>query len=145
MNLNKVLLIGRLTGDPQLRVTPNNQQVVNFSVATNRVWTDKNSQKQESTEFHNIVAWGRQAEIISKFMTKGSLVYIEGRLQTRSWDDKQGQKRKTTEIVAENFQFGPKSSGSVARNQNTAAVDQEPVLEIPTINIEEEPSKDLPF
>lgn len=148
MNLNKVYLIGRLTADPVLKVTPGNQQVTSFSIATNRVWKDKNGQKQDSTEFHNIVAWGKQAEIISKFMTKGSLLMVEGRLQTRSWDDKQGQKRKTTEIVAESVQFGPRSGGAAGGGVPAMPKNepQEPkVEEIPTINIDEESSTDLPF
>lgn len=143
MNLNKVFLIGRLTDNPQLRVTPNNQSVVNFALATNRVWTDKSGQKQNSTEFHNLVAWGRQAELISKFLTKGSLVYIDGRLQTRTWDDKQGQKRRTTEIIAENIQFGPRLAG----NRNEPAAPEAPAAaEVPTINVDEEvKAEDLPF
>lgn len=112
MNLNKVFLIGRVTGDIQLRATPSNQSVANFSIATNRVWNDKNGQKQESTEFHNIVAWGRNAEIASQFLSKGSLVMIEGRLQTRSWEGNDGQKRKTTEIVCERLQLGPRNASS---------------------------------
>src|SRR3989344_4344973 len=98
MNLNKVFILGRLTVDPQLRSTAGGQSVASFGLATNRVWTDKAGAKQEAVEFHNVVVWGRQAEIASKFLIKGSLVLIEGRLQTRSWDDKQGQKRRTTEI-----------------------------------------------
>jgi len=112
MNLNKVFILGRLTADPQLRATPSGQQVANFSVATNRVWNDKNGQKQESAEFHNIVVWGRQAEVASKFLNKGGLVLVEGRLQTREWDDKQGQKRKTTEIVADRIQLGPRPASA---------------------------------
>ncbi len=112
MNLNKVFIIGRVTDDVQLRATGSNQSVANFSIATNRVWNDKGGQKQESTEFHNIVAWGRQAEIASQFLTKGGLVMIEGRLQTRSWEGNDGQKRRTTEIVCERLQLGPRSSNS---------------------------------
>ncbi len=150
MNLNKVYLIGRMTADPILKVTPGNQQVTSFSIATNRVWKDKDGQKQDSTEFHNIVAWGKQAEVISKFMTKGSLLMVEGRLQTRSWDDKQGQKRKTTEIVAETVQFGPRQGGQAvgagaASKAPAAAAPETKVEEIPTINIDEESSTDLPF
>ncbi len=142
MNLNKVFILGRLTADPQLRSTPSGQQVVNFSVATNRVWNDKAGQKQEATEFHNIVVWGRQAEIASRFLVKGSLVLIEGRLQTRAWDDKQGQHRKTTEIVADRIQLGPKPIGRQAGGSTDAA----PQAEIPVINIEEDmKSEDLPF
>ena len=111
MNLNKVLIAGRLTANPELRNTPGGQSVASFSLATNRVWTDKSGARQESTEFHNIVVWGRQAEIANQFLTKGSLALIEGRLQTRSWQDKQGQTRKTTEIICERIQLGPKPGG----------------------------------
>ena len=108
MNLNKVFLIGRLTADPELRSTQSGQAVTNFGLATNRVWNDKNGQRQENTEFHTIVVWGRQAEIVSQYLKKGSMALIEGRLQTRTWQDGQGQKRKTTEIIAERVQFGPR-------------------------------------
>lgn len=109
MNLNKVMLIGRVTAQPELRTTPGGQSVSTFGLATNRTWNDKNNQKQESTEFHNIVVWGRQAEVANKFMTKGMLLHVEGRLQTRGWQDKNGVNHKTTEIICENFQFGPKA------------------------------------
>ncbi len=111
MNLNKVFIIGRLTGDPQLRTTPSGMAVATVSIATNRVRADKNGGKQEETEYHNIVLWGRQAEIASQFLTKGAMAMIEGRLQTRSWTDKQGQARKTTEIVCERLQLGPRGAG----------------------------------
>lgn len=114
MNLNKVFIIGRVTSDIVLKATASNQPVTNFSVATNRVWTDKSGAKQESSEFHNIVAWGRQAEIASQFLGKGGLVLVEGRLQTRTWQDSNGQNRKTTEIVCEHLQLGPRSAGSAA-------------------------------
>jgi single-strand DNA-binding protein len=117
MNLNKVIIIGRMTADPDLKNTSSGNSVTNFSVATNRYWTDKQGQKQEQTEFHNVVVWGRQAEIVNQFLNKGALVMIEGRLQTRSWEGKDGTKRYTTEIVAENVQFGPKSSG-IAQTQS---------------------------
>ena len=107
MYLNKVLLFGNLTRDPELRALPSGGQVANFGIATNRVYKDKNGQKQEATEFHNIVAFGRQAEVIGQYCKKGKAVYIEGRLQTRSWDDKEsGQKKYRTEVIIENFQFG---------------------------------------
>lgn len=112
MNLNKVFILGRLTADPQLRSTPNGQSVATFGLATNRVWTDKAGAKQEATEFHNIVVWGRQAEVASKFLAKGSLALIEGRMQTRSWQGQDGQQRKTTEIVAERMQLGPRAANS---------------------------------
>ena len=148
MNLNKVFILGRLTADPQLRTTTTGQQVASFGLATNRVWNDKNNQKQEATEFHNVVVWGRQAEIASKFLIKGSLALIEGRLQTRSWDDKQGQKRRTTEIIAERIQLGPRpgqaGTGSFSKPAVAAAPDVKE--EIPVIDINEEiKSEDLPF
>ncbi len=111
MNLNKAIIIGRLTVDPQLKQTQGGQSVATFGVATNRTWTDKNNQKQEEVQFHNIVVWGRQAEITSQFAKKGALIMIEGRIQTRGWQDKTGQERKTTEIIAERVQFGPRASG----------------------------------
>ncbi len=157
MNLNKVFILGRLTADPQLRSTPSGQQVATFSLATNRIWNDKAGQRQEGTEFHNIVVWGKQAEIASRFLAKGGLALIEGRLQTRSWDDKQGQKRKTTEIVADRIQLGPRSAGfqgNAAPKQAGAdfsfgeaiATNASAKEEIPIISIDEETQKeDLPF
>lgn len=111
MNLNKVFILGRLTADPQLRATPAGQSVASLSVATNRVWTDKSGARRESTEYHNVVVWGRQAEIAVQFLKKGGLVLIEGRLQTRVWQDKQGQSRKTTDIICERLQLGPRPVG----------------------------------
>lgn len=150
MNLNKVFILGRLTADPQLRSTTTGQQVASFGLATNRVWNDKNGQKQEATEFHNVVVWGRQAEIASKYLVKGALAMIEGRLQTRSWDDKQGQKRKTTEIIAERIQLGPRPAAGgqgpfgAAPKANLAEAPAKE--EIPVIDISEEiKSEDLPF
>lgn len=153
MNLNKVFLVGRLTGDPQLRSTKTGQQVAVFSIATNRVWNDKNNQKQEQVEYHNIVVWGRQAEVASKFLLKGQVVLVEGRIQTRDYEDKQGQKRKTTEIVAERIQFGPKAGGASAPRSagvpteiSESTSEKSPLEEIPTINIDEEiKPEDLPF
>ena len=111
MNLNLAIVAGRLTADPTLRNTTSGQAVGSFGVATSRTWTDKSNQKQEQTEFHNIVVWGRQAELCAQYLKKGSLVLIEGRLQTRAWQDQQGGQRKTTEIVAESVQFGPRQDG----------------------------------
>lgn len=146
MNLNKVFILGRLTADPQLRNTQAGQQVASFSLATNRVWTDKAGQKREEAEFHNIVVWGRQAEIASKFLNKGGLALVEGRLQTRSWQDKQGQSRKTTEIIADRIQLGPRPGGArIAPSDGTARTTDQPES-IPTIEIEEvKPGEDLPF
>ncbi len=145
MNLNKVFILGRLTADPVLRATPSGQQVASFSLATNRVWNDKAGQKQEAVEFHNIVVWGRQAEVASKFLTKGGLALIEGRMQTRGWQDKQGQNRKTTEIIAERIQLGPRAGGGAPKGDyNAPAAHNE--APVPTIEIEEDmKSEDVPF
>ncbi|MDD5376690.1 MAG: single-stranded DNA-binding protein [Candidatus Gracilibacteria bacterium] len=102
-SLNKVQLIGNLTAAPEVKETPNGQKVANFSVATNRVWKDASGMKQEQVEFHNIVIWGSLAGIAEQYLTKGKKVYLEGRLQTRSWDDPTGAKRYKTEVVADNL------------------------------------------
>jgi len=113
MNVNKVFILGRVTQDPQARTTPSGQMVCTIGVATNRVWTDASQQKQEQVEFHNVVLWRRLAEIASQYLTKGALVFIEGRLQTQSWQDAAtGTKRYRTEIVAENMQLGPRPMGA---------------------------------
>lgn len=103
MNLNKAMVIGNVVRDPEMRATPGGQNVTSFSVATNFVWKDQAGVRQEKAEFHNIVAWRRLAEITSQYLKKGSKVYIEGRMQTRSWDDPNGVKRYRTEIIAENM------------------------------------------
>ncbi len=100
-SVNKVILVGNLGADPELKYTPNNRPVCHLSIATNEVWKDKGGQKQERTEWHRVNVWGDQAENCSKFLAKGRMVYIEGRLQTRSWDDKDGKKRYSTEVVAD--------------------------------------------
>jgi single-strand DNA-binding protein len=102
--VNKVILVGRLGTEPEVRSTPGGQQVATLSIATSESWM-KDGKKEEKTEWHRVVLWGRQAELAQKYLKKGRMVYIEGKLQTRSWDDKQGQKRYTTEIVANNLQF----------------------------------------
>ncbi len=111
MYLNKVFILGNLTRDPELRQTAGGQAVCSFGVATNRRFTDKSGQKQDVAEFHSIVAWGRQAEIITQYLHKGSSILVEGRLQTRNWQDPQGGKHSRTEVVAEQIQLGPKSQG----------------------------------
>lgn len=103
--INKVILIGNLGKDPELRYTPNSQAVASFSLATTEKWKDKDGQAQERTEWHNIVAWGKQAEICKEYLKKGSPVYVEGRIQHRSYDDKEGNKRYITEIVARSIQM----------------------------------------
>jgi single-strand DNA-binding protein len=113
MYLNKVFLFGNLTRDPEQKSLPNGTAVTNFSLATNRVYKDANGAKQEQVEFHNIVIFGRQAETSAQYLKKGQGVMIEGRITTRSWDDKtSGEKKYRTEIVADAVQFGPKSSGA---------------------------------
>lgn len=110
MYLNKAFIIGNLTRDPELRSLPSGMQVATFGVATNRVWKDRDGQKQEDTEFHNIVVFGRQAETSAQYLRKGSSVLVEGRLQTRSWES-EGQKKYRTEIVADRVQFGARGGG----------------------------------
>jgi len=112
MYLNKVLLIGNLTRDPELKALPSGSKVASFGIATNRVFKDKEGNRQESTEFHNIVVFGRTAETVAQYMKKGSQIYLEGRLQTRSWDDKSGEKKYRTEIVADTIQFGNRPTGT---------------------------------
>jgi single-strand DNA-binding protein len=113
MYINKVWLYGNLTRDPELKTTPTGMNVCSFSLATNRTYVDKNGGKQEEVQFHNVVAWGKQADTIARYMKKGSPVFVEGRIQTRSWEDKNGGgKRFATEVVLENFQFGPKLAGA---------------------------------
>lgn len=109
MYLNKVFIIGNLTRDPELKSLPSGISVCSFSVATNRVWKDKNGQKQENTEYHNVVVFGRQAETSAQYLKKGQNVLIEGRIQTRSWDGQDGTKKYRTEIIADRVQFGQKA------------------------------------
>jgi len=103
MDLNRAQIIGRVTQDPELRQTPSGQSVVSFSVATNRSWKDSSGEQKDQAEFHSIVAWGKLAEIIGNYAKKGKRVYVEGRLQTRSWEDNDGGKHRKTEIVADNL------------------------------------------
>jgi single-strand DNA-binding protein len=120
--VNKVILVGNLGRDPELRSTPSGQPVASFSLATTRRWRDKAGQRQEQTEWHNIVVWGKQAEIAGQYLTKGKQIFLEGRLQTRSWDDKQsGEKKYRTEIVCDNFQMlGTKGGGDADHGGHTA-------------------------
>lgn len=111
MNLNRVFLIGNLTRDPELKNLPSGSAVTSFGIATNRTWKDQSGQKKDDTQFHNIVAFGKQAEVMSQYLKKGSTVFVEGRLQTRNWEAADGSKRNRTEVVVEAFQFGPKRVG----------------------------------
>ena len=143
MNLNKVLLIGRLTRDPENRALPSGQSVTSFGMATDRFYNDKTGQRQQQTEFHNIVAFGKLAEITSQYLSKGSLVLIEGRLQTRSWKDNSGNQKYRTEIITERLQMGPKSANKQNfQNQNQ---EKETKENIPVIEEEEIDVKDIPF
>lgn len=135
MNLNKVIIIGNLAADPELRTTTSGKSVCNFRIATNRIWKNVSGQQQKETEFHTVIAWGRLAEITSQYLTKGSLAMIEGRLRTRSWQDKSGNKRYTTEIIADNLQMGPKGIGG-KKIEEPAGGDSSPE----NIPIIEEPS-----
>jgi len=118
--VNKVILIGRLGQDPEVRYTTNGGAVANFNLATNESWTDKSGQKQERTEWHRIVVWGKMAEICGQYLSKGREAFIEGKLQTREWNDKEGNKRYTTEVVAQNVQFlGGRSAGAGAGNERS--------------------------
>jgi len=110
MNLNKVFVLGNLTADPIVRALPSGQSVANFGLATNRIFYDRDRQKQQRTEFHNIVAFGRSAEIAQQYLRKGSMVLIEGRIQTRNWQDSSGNKRYRTEIITERLQLGPRTA-----------------------------------
>ena len=105
MGVNKVILVGNLGANPELRYTAGQQAVANLRLATTERWTDKNGQKQEATEWHRVVVWGKQAEIAGQYLTKGRQIYVEGSIRTRQWQDQQGQKRYTTEIVARNIQM----------------------------------------
>ena len=121
MNLNRVFILGNVVAPPEARMTPSGQTVASFRVATNRVWKDQAGNKQEAAEFHSIVAWGRLAEIARQYLTKGQLVFVEGRIQTRSWQSPDGQKKYRTEIIAQNFQMGPRTSGAGQQTNNYAA------------------------
>ncbi len=151
MNLNKAFILGRLTQDPQIKSLPSGDLVASFGVATNRVFYNRNKEKQEQTEFHNVVVFGKLAEIAQQYLKQGSLVLIEGRLQTRSWEDKDGIKKYRTEIIGETLQLGPKSTNvqqkegqTITEKSKESTVPEIPEEEIPTIE-EEIDVKDLPL
>lgn len=172
MNINKVVLVGRLTRDPEIRTTNTGSTVASIGLATNSYWTDKNGQKQETTEFHNIVIFGKLAEIAGQYLVKGQEAYFEGRLQSRSYVGKDNVERRVTEVVATEMQFGAKPQGSAQGNYgaprpvaNQAAQASQrgaapaaaagvsaaaPIAEeIPTINLDDEQDEvkieDVPF
>lgn len=149
MYLNKALVYGNLTRDPELKSLPSGTQVTTFSIATNRVWKDKDGAKQENVEFHNIVVFGRQAETVAQYLKKGSSALVEGRMQTRSWES-DGVKKYRTEIIADRVQFGPRSGGSApSKDVSTGGADVPQSAESPSSDIEypEEDIKpeDIPF
>ena len=135
-SVNKVILIGNLGADPELRYTPSGTAVANFSLATKESWTSKDGGKGERTEWHRIVAWGRLAEICGEYLHKGRLVYVEGRIQTRAWEDREGNKRYTTEIVAQTMQM----LGTGGRREPVETAAEFPVEEPPDIS-----DDDIPF
>jgi single-strand DNA-binding protein len=139
--VNRVLLIGRLGKDPEVRYTPDGMMVTNFTMATDEQRKDKNGQKIQRTEWHRIVTFGKLAEICSSYLSKGKLIFIEGRIQTKSWEDKDGNKRSTTEIIANNMQM--LDSKGQTRSQDTDADDHAPT---PTYSgLEQTPEDDVPF
>lgn len=153
MYINKAILIGNLTRDPEKRALPNGTIVTSLSLATNRVWKDRDGKKQESTDYHNVVVFGRPAETAAQYLKKGQSVYVEGRIQTRSWDDKDGSKKYRTEIVADTVQFGAKAGGTGSYGSDTTPADapnsisSEPTdvggqIDYPTDDINPE---DIPF
>lgn len=121
MYLNKVLIIGNLTRDPELKALPSGINVTSFSIATNRVWKDKNGVKQENTDYHNVVVFGRQADTAASFLRKGAMAYVEGRLTTRSWDGPDGKKNYRTEIIADTIQFGPRQGATTGTPSSAPA------------------------
>ncbi len=125
MYLNRAIIIGNLTRDPELKSLPSGIQVATIGVATNRVWKDKNGAKQESTDYHNVVVFGRQAETAAQYLRKGSSVLVEGRMQTRSWDAADGTKKYRTEVVADRVQFGPRRDGAQSVPANSPATKQD--------------------
>ena len=167
MNVNKVILVGRLTRDPEIRTTPSGQTVATIGLATSDRWNDKNGQKQERTEFHRVILWGRIAEVAGQYLTKGQEAFFEGRLQTQTFTGKDGVERKTTEIVADSMQLGsrpqgagasggnytPKSAAPMQQQQRTTPQSNQPSQqmeeEIPTINLDDERDEirieDVPF
>lgn len=148
MYINKAIIYGNLTRDPELKSLPSGTVVVNFSVATNRTWRDKSGQKQEDVEYHNVVAFGRTAETVNQYMKKGSGIYVEGRIQTRSWDGVDGKKNYRTEIIADRVQFGPKREGvSQTLSAAPAKEDSRETPPVDTIDYPEENVNvdDIPF
>ncbi len=148
MYLNKAMIYGNLTRDPEMKALPSGMQVCSFAVATNRTYNDRDGKRQEAVEYHNITAFGKQAEVIAKYLTKGSGVYVEGRLQTNSWE-KDGVKQYRTEIIVDKFEFGPKSGGgsapSAAAATSTGSESRGGAPVLPEYPSEDINPEDIPF
>lgn len=144
MYLNKAMIYGNLTRDPELKALPSGMNVCSFSLATNRIYNDRDGKRQESTDYHNIVVFGKQAENCSKYLSKGNSAYVEGRIQTRSWE-KDGQKQYRTEIIADRVQFGPKSGGDGGGSSSAPKQEDDKVPATPDYPEEEINPEDIPF
>ncbi len=148
MYLNKAMVYGNLTRDPEMKALPSGMQVCSFSLATNRVYNDRDGKRQEAVDYHNIVVFGKQAENCAKYLTKGSATYVEGRMQTRSWD-KDGQKQYRTEVIADRVQFGPKGGsrrGATTEGASTSkGSDNRSESALPDYPEEEINPEDIPF
>lgn len=145
MYINKAIIYGNLTRDPELKALPSGNKVCNFSIATNRTWKDAAGARQEAADYHNIVFYGKPAEVIAQYMKKGSTIMVEGRISTRSWDGPDGKKNYRTEIVGETFQFGPKGGSNTASASSGSAPSSAPevdTIEYPSDDINPE---DIPF
>ncbi len=148
MNFNKAIIAGNLTADPEKRVTEGGTTVVNFSVATNRFYSDSSGERKQDAEFHNVVFFGKVAENIAQYLSKGSMVLLEGRIQTRSWDDQDGKTRYRTEIIGQTIQFGPRDQYQEKTNNKTPKNNpkKEKNEEIPVIEEDEDINvEDIPF
>jgi len=152
MNVNKCILVGRTSKEPELRVTQSGQKVCAMSLATNHEWKDKNGVKNSKTEWHNLVFWGKLAEIVAQYVTKGQELYVEGRIEYREYEDKAGQKRKVTDIIVEQMQMGNRAKGDGEYKPTTPATSAEqpaPAEDLPTINLDDDKEEikieDVPF
>ena len=150
MNLNKAFVLGRLTADPEARTLPSGQAISSFSLATNRVWKDKTGNRQEATDFHNIVLFGRLADVANQYLNKGKMCLIVGRIQNRSWEGKDGQKRYRTEIIGEELQLGPRMQSDSSSTNPTNTFQKKPAKKEDKKDLETEDEgevdvEDIPF
>ena len=144
MYLNKVFILGNLTRDPEKRALPSGAAVTSFSLATTRIYKNRDGVKQEDTQYHNVVAFGPQAETIAQYMKKGSSILVEGRLQTRSWDAADGSKKYRTEIIVDAFQFGPKRDPSTSSGQGSSYEASSDGASAGLTNAKSAPAKEMP-